>query len=116
MALGFYFTPTGFTPKIYDELLAKLEAAGAGSPPGRLYHVALESEGNIQKALEEYRVVVGSFPGAEAAVRYAQLLKEQGQREESQKVVRELLQQARIAPGHYRRAQREWLEAAERLA
>jgi hypothetical protein len=87
------------------------------SPAGHLlYARALESEGNIQKALEEYRVVVGSFPGAEAAVRYAQLLKEQGQREESQKVVRELLQQARIAPGHYRRAQREWLEAAERLA
>ena len=86
------------------------------SPAGHLlYARALESEGNIQKALEEYRVVVGSFPGAEAAVRYAQLLKEQGQREESQKVVRELLQQARIAPGHYRRAQRAWLEAAERL-
>jgi hypothetical protein len=30
-------------------------------------------------------------------------------------VVRELLEQARIAPGHYRRAQRAWLEAAERL-
>jgi hypothetical protein len=48
MALGFYFTPAGFTPAIYDETLAKLEAAGAGSPPGRLYHVALESGGLIQ--------------------------------------------------------------------
>ncbi len=48
MALSFYFTPTGFTPEIYDETLAKLEAAGAGSPPGRLYHVALESGGLIQ--------------------------------------------------------------------
>ena len=87
------------------------------SPAGHLlYARALESEGNTQKALEEYRAVVGSFPGAEAAVRYAQLLEAQGQREESQKVVRELLQQARIAPGHYRRAQREWLDAAERLA
>ena len=48
MALGFYFTPSGFTPAIYDETVAKLEAAGAGSPPGRLYHVALESDGLIQ--------------------------------------------------------------------
>ena len=48
MALGFYFTPTGFTPAIYDETLKKLEAAGQGSPPGRLYHVALESGGLIQ--------------------------------------------------------------------
>ena len=87
------------------------------SPAGHLlYARALENEGNVQKALEEYRAVVGSFPGAEAAVRYAQLLKAQGQREEAQKVARDLLQQARIAPGHYRRAQREWLEAAERLA
>jgi len=87
------------------------------SPAGHLlYARALEAEGNVQKALEEYRAVAGSFPGAEAAVRYAQLLQAQGLREEARKVARELLQQARIAPGHYRRAQREWLEAAERLA
>jgi hypothetical protein len=87
------------------------------SPAGHLlYARALEAEGNVSKALEEYRVVAGSFPGAEAAVRYAQLLKAQGRREEARKVAQELLQQARIAPGHYRRAQREWLEAAERLA
>jgi hypothetical protein len=86
------------------------------SPAGHLlYARALEAEGNMPKALEEYRVVAGSFPGAEAAVRYAQLLQAQGHKEEAQKVARELLQQARIAPGHYRRAQREWLEAAERL-
>jgi hypothetical protein len=86
------------------------------SPAGHLlYARALEGEGNVAKALEEYRVVAGSFPGAEAAVRYAQLLKAQGQTEEARRVARELLQQARIAPGHYRRAQREWLEAAERL-
>jgi hypothetical protein len=48
MALGFYFTPSGFTPEIYDRTLAQLEAAGAGSPPGRLYHVALESDGLVQ--------------------------------------------------------------------
>jgi hypothetical protein len=86
------------------------------SPAGHLlYARALEADGNVHKALEEYRVVAGSFPGAEAAVRYAQLLQAQGHKEEAQKVARELLQQARIAPGHYRRAQREWLEAAERL-
>jgi hypothetical protein len=27
MALGFYFTPSGFTPAKYDETLARLEAA-----------------------------------------------------------------------------------------
>lgn len=86
------------------------------SPAGHLlYARALEAEGNVAKALEEYRVLAPAYPGAEAAVRYAQLLKSQGQAAESQRVARELLEQARIAPGHYRRAQREWLEAAQRL-
>jgi hypothetical protein len=86
------------------------------SPVGHLlYARALEAEGNVAKALEEYRVVALSYPGAEAAVRYAQLLQAQGERAEAQRIVRELLEQARIAPGHYRRAQRSWLEAAQRL-
>jgi hypothetical protein len=86
------------------------------SPAGHLlYARALEAEGNVSKALEEYRVLAPAYPGAEAAVRYAQLLKAQGQAVEAQRVARELLEQARIAPGHYRRAQREWLEAAQRL-
>jgi hypothetical protein len=86
------------------------------SPAGHLlYARALAAEGEVQRALEEYRVLAASFPGAEAAVRYAQLLQEQGQRAEAQRIARELLEQARIAPGHYRRAQRPWLEAAQRL-
>jgi len=48
MALGFYFTPSGFTPAKYDEVIKALEAAGAGAPAGRQYHVALESDGQIQ--------------------------------------------------------------------
>ena len=86
------------------------------SPAGHLlYARALAAEGNMKKALEEYRVLAPSYPGAEAAVRYAQLLEAQGERAEAQRVARELLEQARIAPGHYRRAQRPWLEAAQRL-
>ena len=87
------------------------------SPEGHLlYARALETEGNISKALEEYSVLAFSYPGAEAAVRYAQLLKEQGRADEARKVARDLLEQARIAPDHYRRAQKSWLDAAQRLA
>ena len=32
----------------YDDAVSQLEAAGAGAPAGRLYHVALESDGQIQ--------------------------------------------------------------------
>ena len=48
MALGFYFSPTSFTAADYDQLLGELEAAGAGTPAGRLYHVALETDGQIR--------------------------------------------------------------------
>jgi len=48
MALGMYFTPSTFTPARYDDTLKRLEEAGAGSPPGRLYHVAMEADGLIQ--------------------------------------------------------------------
>jgi hypothetical protein len=87
------------------------------SPDGHLlYARALESEGNIHKALEEYKVLAASYPGAEAAVRYAQLLQSQGRQAEAKKVAHDLLEQARIAPAHYRRAQRSWLDIAQRLA
>lgn len=81
-----------------------------------LFARALEGEGSAAKALEQYRTLANSYPGAEAAVRYAQLLEHQGQPDEARRVARELLDQARIAPGHYRRAQRAWLDVAEKLA
>jgi hypothetical protein len=48
MALGFYFTPSSFSRSTYDDVITRLEAAGAAAPPGRLYHVALEADGQIQ--------------------------------------------------------------------
>src|SRR5262249_47272869 len=84
------------------------------SPDGHLlYARALEAEGNVHKALEEYQVLAPSYPGAEAAVRYAQLLQAQGRRAEAQKVARELLEQARIARGRVRGAKPSWLQAAD---
>jgi hypothetical protein len=48
MALALYFTPSAFTPEAYDDVISRLDAAGAGAPTGRLYHVALETDGQIQ--------------------------------------------------------------------
>jgi len=48
MALGFYFTPSGFTREKYDEAISQLAAAGAGAPAGRTYHFALERDGLVQ--------------------------------------------------------------------
>jgi hypothetical protein len=87
------------------------------SPHGHLlYARALEGEGNAAKALDEYKVLAHSYPGAEAAARYAQLLAAQGHKDEARKLAQEMMEAARIAPAHYRRAQKEWLDILERLA
>jgi hypothetical protein len=85
------------------------------SPDGHLlYARALEAEGNVAKALEEYAALAEYYPGAEAGVRYAVLLKRSEQRPLAVQVLKGLLERAKYAPAHYRKAQREWLNEAER--
>jgi hypothetical protein len=79
-----------------------------------LYARAVEAAGDVQKALEEYQALAGYYPGGEAPVRYARLLRAEGRSEEAKRVLKELLDHAQLAPGHYRRAQKEWLDAAAR--
>jgi hypothetical protein len=85
------------------------------SPEGHLlYARALEGEGNLPKALEEFSVVAGYFAGAEAPFRYAQLQAKVGQRVAARQTLTALLEHARLAPRHYRDAQEQWLTAARR--
>jgi hypothetical protein len=85
------------------------------SPDGHLlYARALAGEGNRDKALEEYSELIKYYSGAEAPLRYAQLLRASGRTEEARRVLKELLEHARFAPRHYRRMQHEWLSLAER--
>ncbi len=85
------------------------------SPDGHvLYARAVEATGDTAKALEEYAALAGYYPGAEATVRYAALLRKVGRHDDSARVLRDLLDQARVAPAHYRRTQKDWLAAAER--
>ncbi len=86
------------------------------SPAGHLlYARALAAEGQAERALSEYAVLAGYYPGAEATVRYAELLREQGQGDAAQRALRELMDRARAAPDHYRRTQQEWLKKAGQL-
>jgi hypothetical protein len=47
MALGIYFGDGNFPADKYDEAISRLEAAGAGAPQGRSYHVAMEVDGKV---------------------------------------------------------------------
>jgi hypothetical protein len=96
-----------------DDLIAK--NPDFRSPDGHLlYARALEGEGNTEKALSEYATLAEYYPGAEASVRYARLLNRSGQGPLAQQTLKTLLDRAGIAPAHYRKAQREWLDEAER--
>ena len=40
MAIGIYFAPPAMSAQQYDECIKQLRKAGAGNPPGRVYHAA----------------------------------------------------------------------------
>jgi hypothetical protein len=99
--------------KTLDDLIQK--SPDFKSPDGHLlYARALEAEGDAAKALSEYATLAEYFPGAEAGVRYAKLLNRSDQRPLAQQTLKALLERAKYAPAHYRKAQREWLDEALR--
>jgi hypothetical protein len=48
MALGIYISPASMTAAQYDEIFARLDAAGAGHPKGRLYHSCFGTGDELQ--------------------------------------------------------------------
>jgi hypothetical protein len=48
MAIVIRFTSPGLTAAKYEETVKRLEAAGQGSPAGRLYHVAFGDRENLR--------------------------------------------------------------------
>ncbi len=85
------------------------------SPEVQLLHArALEAGGELRAAEREYAAVAPGYPGAEARVRQALLLQRLGETESARRILRELLDAARLGPAHYRRAQAKWLERARR--
>ena len=48
MAIVVRFNVSGMTTAKYDEVLRRLESAGAGAPPGRLHHVSYGDHDNLQ--------------------------------------------------------------------
>jgi len=88
---------------------------GFRSADGHLvYARALEENGATERALEEYAALANYYPGAEARVRQAILHKKLGQSARAAELFAAVLNDARLAPQHFRRSQREWIELAKR--
>jgi hypothetical protein len=48
MAIMVHFSPSGLDKSKYDDTIRRLEQAGEGSPPGRLYHCVYDSGGALK--------------------------------------------------------------------
>lgn len=104
----------------YTDTIATLDYLREKNPGFRsadahlVYARALEESGTTARALEEYAALANYYPGAEARVRQAMLHKKLGDKAKADELFAALLKDARLAPKHFRRAEREWIELAER--
>jgi hypothetical protein len=79
-----------------------------------LYARALEANGQTDKAVREYSAVSGYFPGVEARYRLALCLKTTGNEQASKAELESIINDAKLAPPHFRKSQKQWLEAVKR--
>ena len=51
MTIGIYFRPASMSADQYDDIIKRLEAAGSGTPAGRLYHVCFGADDSLQVSI-----------------------------------------------------------------
>lgn len=78
-----------------------------------LYARACEACGQKDKAREEYEAVTAYYAGAEARARYGKFLETEGDAEAALEQYREILTAAELAPRHFRKAQKQWINEAK---
>lgn len=76
-----------------------------------LYARALEAQGRIKDAIREYSAVSGYYPGVEARYRLAHCLEIAGKKSAARTEFESILNDAKLAPPHFRKSQKKWLDA-----
>ena len=85
------------------------------SPEGHLlYARTLEHTGRSDEAIVEYRAVAGYYPGAQARFLLGLALKNTGKEKEAAEEFRGMIRDAELAPAHFRKSERNWLDLAGR--
>ncbi len=79
-----------------------------------LYARALEDNDQVEMAVREYSAVAGYFPGVEARYRLALCLSKANNTVASRKELESILNDAKLAPQHFRKSQKIWLQAVKR--
>lgn len=78
-----------------------------------LYARALEAQDRINEAIKEYSSVSGYFPGVEARYRLAHCLEIAGKTSAAHSEYESILNDAKLAPPHFRKSQKQWLDAVK---
>jgi hypothetical protein len=78
-----------------------------------LYARALEAEQRIDDAVREYSAVSGYFPGVEARYRLALCLETAGKAKAANSEFESIMNDAKLAPPHFRKSQKTWLDAVK---
>jgi hypothetical protein len=78
-----------------------------------LYARALEALGRTGDAVREYSAVSGYFPGVEARYRLALCLQAAGNASASRNELESIMNDAKLAPPHFRKSQKTWLDAVK---
>lgn len=103
-----------------QEAIQTLESLQENNPDFRsaeghlLYARALETEDRIDDAIREYSAVSGYFPGVEARYRLAMCLEVAGKSTASKAELDSILNDAKLAPPHFHKSQKTWLDAVKR--
>jgi hypothetical protein len=109
-----------FAKREFAKAIETLDELRAKNPQFRssdghlLYARALDEDGRTAQAIEEYEALARYYPGAEARVRLAQVHEKKGDTETAQRLFRQIIEDARLAPKHFQRAQREWIDVAKK--
>jgi len=109
-----------FAASRYADAIATLDYLREKNPGFRsadghlVYARSLEESEATARALEEYAALVNYNPGAEARVRQAMLYNKIGDKARAAELFAALLNDARLAPKHFQRSEREWIELAKR--
>lgn len=102
----------------HDEALTVAQRLRASHPGfrgadiGLLIARSFEEAGRLEEALAELRMLADTYPGEEARWRYGALLRRMGRNDDAQEVFKRMLRNAERQPGHYRDAQKSWLDLA----
>jgi len=113
-------TRAQFDLEKWEPCLATMEALQQHNPEFRspeghlLYARALERCGRLQEAIREYRAVAGYFPGAQARFLLGLALKNAGQDKQAEEEFKSMIQDAKLAPAHFRKSEKHWLDRAAR--